>query len=473
MLAEKDHLLFIAPTAYPLGGVAVWLDYVLTGLVNNTQAQVTLGAVSGDYHRPDEYLEHYPFDNVEVIPCGSGSAYSRTNSIASTIKRLKPTVVVCVNIPDVYLATRLLRHKNQGGFQLVSTIHGVLPRLFSDLNEYDDVIDHVVVTNHLTRLMVMATTSYIESQVHYAPYGVEIPTSDKLSSGHHHAESAVKLKILYCGRIDVDQKRCQDLLSITQRLIEDRVAFELLIAGDGSYKPELLTQLNDAVAKVNTNASDSNMALIRDLGVLRADQVSRLAYQKANVLLLTSDWETGPIVVWEAMAHGLCVVTSRYIGLGAEGALENQTNSLIFDIGDTDSAAELLKTTADQRTAEALVLGGYCLVQDRYTREKSVTAWVEVFLKVSRSLPGSNDYCADDDPSHHQQVKLKPVIIAPQGRLEHWLGLSIANHFRSFLGLKVTMNSAGDEWPHAHSCVSDGDEDEFRALLKTIEARHQ
>ena len=53
----------------------------------------------------------------------------------------------------------------------------------------------------------------------------------------------------------------------------------------------------------------------RFLGVLDAAALRR-AYGEAGCLLLTSAWETGPLVVWEAMAAGLPVVSAAYTGSG-------------------------------------------------------------------------------------------------------------------------------------------------------------
>src|SRR5690349_18307661 len=40
------NILFVAPSAYPLGGVATWLDYVVPGL-RHRNWKVTLGLVQG------------------------------------------------------------------------------------------------------------------------------------------------------------------------------------------------------------------------------------------------------------------------------------------------------------------------------------------------------------------------------------------------------------------------------------------
>ncbi len=398
---------------------------------------MTLGLVNGKSHNADAYLQHYPFSDVVKIELGSGSLYSRIRSLADVISKVSPTMVVSVNIPDAYLATRLMRRKKIGeDFRLVSTIHGILPRLFSDLNKYSDVINDVVATNKLTCAMLESETSYSSTQLHYAPYGVEIyPKND------HDRSPERPINILYCGRIDTTQKRCQDLKSIATQLANKGVNFNLLIAGDGPYRSTLFSELKQFS--------------VVDLGVLSVNEMTDKAYRRADALLLPSEWETGPIVVWEAMAHGVPIVTSRYNGLSSEGALKHLKNCLIFDVGDSDGAAECFQVLADSVLREQMIDNAYKLLEQRYNREKSVQAWADVFSSMSES---SLSIAAPKIPR-----------IAPRGRLETWLGVEAGDFIRRCLNLKVAMFSAGDEWPHSHAQTDDPAYQDFYRKLESIE----
>ena len=57
------RLLFIAPSAYTLGGIQTWLDYILPGLEKKGW-NIKLGLVSGRFHDVGKYLEKHPFHNV-------------------------------------------------------------------------------------------------------------------------------------------------------------------------------------------------------------------------------------------------------------------------------------------------------------------------------------------------------------------------------------------------------------------------
>src|SRR6185503_3526342 len=109
------------------------------------------------------------------------------------------------------------------------------------------------------------------------------------------------------------------------------------IAGDGPARNSLLQALQPWIES----------GRVEYLGALAADQIGPQVFANADVFLLTSSWETGPIVIWEAMAAGVAVVSSRYIGSGLEGALQHEGNCLMFPVGDSEAAATQLARTRD------------------------------------------------------------------------------------------------------------------------------
>ena len=66
------------------------------------------------------------------------------------------------------------------------------------------------------------------------------------------------------------------------------------------------------------------------LGRLSPTEMRDKLYARANTLLMPSFWETGPIVNWEAMAAGVVVVSSRYVGSGLEGSLQHGKTPCFF-----------------------------------------------------------------------------------------------------------------------------------------------
>ena len=160
-------------------------------------------------------------------------------------------------------------------------------------------------------------------------------------------------------------------------------------------------------------------------------------YDWADVVLLTSFWETGPMVLWEAMAHKIAVVSSSYIGSKSEGSLIDGDNCLLFPIGDTKAAAQCLAKSADSAIRAKLSENGYKMVIDKYTRDRSVAMWAEAFNKIL-----SQPACA---------LAHRITDIRPSGRLDSLLGASMAESFREILGIRFNHRDAGGEWPHSYS----------------------
>ena len=62
------------------------------------------------------------------------------------------------------------------------------------------------------------------------------------------------------------------------------------------------------------------------------------------------------MVVWEALAHGTVVVSTRYIGSGQERALRHRENCLLFDIGEVKEAVDAIHGVAGDKAC-AIWLG--------------------------------------------------------------------------------------------------------------------
>ena len=60
------RLMFIASSAYPLGGVQVWLDYIVDGLAEAGH-EVIVGLANDRFHDADHYLRVHPFADVVRI----------------------------------------------------------------------------------------------------------------------------------------------------------------------------------------------------------------------------------------------------------------------------------------------------------------------------------------------------------------------------------------------------------------------
>jgi glycosyltransferase involved in cell wall biosynthesis len=413
-------LLFVAPSAYPLGGVATWLEYLLPGLAQQGW-QPVLGLVHGKWHDAAAYRRAYPALETVVIPNPTGSHEGRLLALTQAFGRLAPAAVIGVNIPDSYAAVARMRLRAQAAPRALMTIHGIQPDLYEDLGRFRAVLDGVACTNRLA--CRLAEVNGMEpGRIHYAPYGVPLPPALEFNA----REDASPLRIAFVGRLEQWQKRVMDLPKIAAALAQQGVPFELLIAGAGPQEP----QLRAALAQYSADGR------VRFLGSLSSAQLSKEVYGQAHVLLLTSLWETGPLVIWEAMSHGLAIATSRYVGSVLEDGLHDDDNCLTFPVGDAALAADCLARLLDDAVRRRLAARALDLLESRYSRPRSIEAWSRCIEAVLSSPP--------------RAAVAEPLPVQPAGRLDRSFGTGWGERLRRAAGISFAHGEPGGEWPHSY-----------------------
>ncbi|MFV0445250.1 MAG: glycosyltransferase family 4 protein [Planctomycetaceae bacterium] len=425
---KSQRLLFAAPTAYLLSGLAAWLDYVIPGL-RERGWDVTLGLVSGPrHHRPEEYLKVHPESQVIRIHCETGTRQGRVSAVRSALREVAADLVVSVNIPDAILAVAEERcagcHSTRGAV----ACHGIQADLFSDMRLLGDDLDGVICVNRLAVKLSQVLGTVDEDRCQYAACGTVVPPADEALSrvAGRGVTAARPLTIAWCGRIEQEQKRIFDVLEIARQLDQEGVEFRLKIAGGGPDENSLRRAIADAELEHR----------FEWMGVLPSAALPDRLYRAADVFLLTSRWETGPIVVWEAMANGCPVVSSRYVGSGQEGALRNENNCLMFDIGHIEGAAKQLRRLAESiDLAKRLSSNAWTLVSTRYSIDSSVNAW-DGALREILSAPARDPHVRNS------------VSTTASGRLDRWLPPAVAEGLRSYLGRRAPDSGPGGEWPH-------------------------
>jgi glycosyltransferase involved in cell wall biosynthesis len=430
-------LLLFAPSAYPLGGVATWISYLLPGL-RERGWRPTLALTQGRWHDPGAYLANHPYAPVVSVPCGAGTQASRVREASRAIKQAAPDLVAVVNLPDVILAAVHLRRRSLFSGRVVAVEHGFARQTLIDMRALRTELDAFVVTNKLTMELASRFASIAPSRVFYAPYGAARPKTPR-----RNGRPAEILTLLYIGRLEAEQKRVHDLPALATELARQGVACRLLIAGAGSDEQALRRNLRDV--------ADAEF-----LGVVDQVRLSETILPHVDGLLVLSDWETGPIVAWEAMAAGIPVVCSQYVGSGAERALVDGENCLMFPIGDVRAAAAAIGRLRDPEVTAKLSQAGRALVERRYSREISIACWDEAFTSIL-ALP---------------QLAPSPARLALKsaGRLDRWLGPRLGDSLRKALGRGYEHSAPGGEWPHLLT-RSDADAELYAGLVAACEAR--
>ena len=435
------RLLVVAPSAYTLSGLATWLDYLLPAL-RAEGWDVTLGLVEGArHHEPVAYIEQHPDSQWIPIRCLSGTSRGRRDVVARTIRRVRPDLLVSVNIPDSLVALAELRARGDSQTRGVIACHGVQPDLFADMALLRNSTDAVICVNRLACRLAKELGGFSAERVLYAACGTPLPESTRQSR-----QCSAPLRIAFVGRLEQQQKRILDLPAIGRGLQDAGVDFEFMIAGTGPDEASLREHL----------AAHGLLPRVRFLGHVPPKAMATTVYSQADLLLMTSFWETGPIVIWEAMANGLIVVSSRYIGSGCEAALVDGHNSLLFEIGDTVAATgQIRRLSEDSRLTDSLAKAARRTVARRYAQAISVSAWREAFK-----------YVIAMEPRTIETVSLEGCS---EGRLTRWLGEHQAEWIRRCLRRRGVDTGPAGEWPHTLTGTRCND-DNFWSVARRIDS---
>ena len=144
--------------------------------------------------------------------------------------------------------------------------------------------------------------------------------------------------LLFSGRL-VPTKRVDLLIDAFAATASDRPEWDLLIVGDGVLREELHRRVPEALRR-----------RVVWTGFLDGPEPA-LAYHAADVLVLPSDREPWALVVQEAMAAGLVVLSSDVSGAAYE-LIENRRSGRLFPVGGLEQLKQaILDVTADDALA--------------------------------------------------------------------------------------------------------------------------
>lgn len=368
----SPHILFLTRTAYTLGGAATWLDYLEPGL-RERGWRVTVGLMEGRrFHRPEPYLAQHRHQEWVRIACLSGTQEGRRTALRQALAALAPDLVVSMNVADAVAVIAEERARGRPTPRVAISAQMIDEGLLHDIADGAPVLDAVLCTNALTRQLAIQLAGMPPERVFYGPYGVPLPTSvPSVAPGAY-------LPICYVGRLDWPDKRVHDIPRILEVLDAQAVPFALTVIGTGPDEAEFRQRLQPWIARGSA----------RLLGRLAPADIWAQVHPGRGVLLLTSWTDTGPFVVFEAMAWKVAVVSSRYYGSGLERALRHQDTAMLFPIGNAEAAAACLRQLrTDPALHQRLLDNGLRLVHERYTLEHSIATWEGIFRTLLATAP--------------------------------------------------------------------------------------
>ncbi len=186
----------------------------------------------------------------------------------------------------------------------------------------------------------------------------------------YNASSKTK-EILYVGRIDKQQKRVERVIE-TWALVETKFPeWNLTIVGDGENR-----------SKVEALSVELNLKRVSFEGYKSPSKY----YNRASILVLTSEYEGFPLVIAESMARGIVpIVYGSYpavydiINNGENGLIVEPQNGQFSSSKMADSLASLM---SDDDKREQMANNAISMVKNKFSIDIIYKQWMNLFSEL-------------------------------------------------------------------------------------------
>lgn len=198
-------------------------------------------------------------------------------------------------------------------------------------------------------------------------------------------------RILFAARL-TEQKRPDRFLQALQKIVESRpdLDFRGIIVGDGPLRPRL-EELADSLC-----LRPKYLEFLGELADLKP------AYEKSDLVVLTSDWEGTPNVLLEAMGRGLPIVATN-VG-GVPELVRNGENGLLVETDDANSVASSIITLIENpQLRTSMGAFGRQVALEKHSPRRLAERLIAVYEKTLwKNGTSKNLTCPTDNPGERQ-----------------------------------------------------------------------
>lgn len=318
------RLVFLTEQLYAIGGI----ERVLSTKLQYWSKQPNVELYIITYNQLLRPLAYALPPNCKHIDCGiqyhSGMSYfhpknwaviyKHVNVLKGVLKNIQPSIIVsCSYTPDQFFlpfirpkGSKLVKEIHASGFQIHTGLKRYLHQLFK-------AYDSLVVLNTFEQAYFKSYKTKVIPNC-LPPY--DAPQSLKTN------------KVVFAGRLAPVKQLEQliDIWSAIEHLCPDWV-FELYGNGSEDYE----AQLKALVKKMQ----------LKNLHFMGAHQQLNDVYNQASILVLSSATECFPMVILEAMQHGV-VVISYDSPNGPKAMIQNGVNGILVPLNKLQAFQEAL-----------------------------------------------------------------------------------------------------------------------------------
>ncbi len=291
----------------------------------------------------------------------------RALSIARCTTRAMSDVYVISISPD---AAWLALPSLDPAVVTVSIAHNDVEAFYAPVRHYASFLDCVVGVSSKISSTFVSDCHVPPERVTHIPYGVGSLGPTEAQARFDDSGATVSLRIGYVGRLEQEQKRIFDLVSILRRLNDRSVAFSVDIVGDGSQRGRLEREIQLSALPQS----------VRFWGWLGPEGV-RERLRQLDVFLLPSAYEGLPVALLEAMGHAVVPVVTRTAS-GHPDLVQDGVNGYLVPVGDADAFADRATRIASDAELLCRLRRGAWETAQAYSVDQMVRRYVSLFEAV-------------------------------------------------------------------------------------------
>lgn len=368
IFSDSPNIIFDCSKGMLLGGVEAWSKSLLKELKKRGQRAYLLSPC-GNYPIENEIKQNMLW--VDSQPKNLFS-YENIENIITALQRKMPCVLISSFPGDMLLAACCLKKRYPEYVRIFSVIHQGTSATCKEHVELEPYIEkYIAVSRDIQEEMVKRGIEKDKVLHMTCPVDCIEPYVRDYTR-----DNKKELRIGYAGRIEVAQKRMDQLLSLIKELEELHTNYHMEIAGNGSYLRQLKEQIehNDLSHKVTL------------LGEIKRREIASF-WSKQDVCVNLSDFEGRSISIMEAMKNGAVPVVTATSGVKED--IIHGENGYMVDIGNYKDMAMKIDYLANNR--QLLSLFGnkaHEIITQKSNKDVHMNFWNKILQKTD---VGGND----------------------------------------------------------------------------------
>lgn len=359
---NKKNKLLIINLGKAYGGMERQIESLLVGLENEFDITLIVN-LNGEFVQKSKLINDY---NVIKINNSIKTFYKTIINITKYVKREDIKIVHCngspANIVGIILS-KVLKVK------FISAVHSDIFYEFKGLKKFIYKIVEGITARYAKNVVAVSNDLQGKLRYRHKKYTDKfVVVYNGVTYEKENFKASInsnKFKILFVGRL-VDIKNIEYLLESIYKLKDTRFQFECNIIGEGELREEL----------INICIEKGIESYVNFLGFKENIQEYML---NSDLLVMTSKMEGIPLVIIEAFANKLPVVSSAVGGICE--MIEDNHNGILFNLSDKDELAKIfLDIFNNKYDLNEIKENAYEEYKNKWTREVMLGEYKRLYL---------------------------------------------------------------------------------------------